>query len=44
MLIEATVADGVVAPEERAYLRAVACEIGLSDAELDRKVAAQIAR
>jgi uncharacterized tellurite resistance protein B-like protein len=42
LLLEATVADGVVAPEERAYLGAVARELGISEAELDGKLAAQM--
>jgi uncharacterized tellurite resistance protein B-like protein len=44
LLVEATAADGIVAPEERAYLDTVARELGMSDAELDRKIAAQMAK
>ena len=42
LLIEATVADGVVAPEEKAYLEAVGHELGISPAELDKRVAAKL--
>ncbi len=42
LLIEATVADGVVAPEEKAYLEAVGNELGISPAELDERVAAKL--
>jgi uncharacterized tellurite resistance protein B-like protein len=37
-LIEATVADGVIAPEERSYLDAVAAEMGLSSTDLDGRI------
>jgi uncharacterized tellurite resistance protein B-like protein len=42
LLIEATVADGVVAPEEKAYLEAVGQELGVSSDELDKRVAAKL--
>jgi uncharacterized tellurite resistance protein B-like protein len=42
LLIEATVADGVVKPEERAYLDAVANELGVAGADLERRIAAQL--
>ena len=42
LLIEATVADGVVAPEEKAYLEAVGKELGVSSDELDKRVAAKL--
>ncbi len=38
LLIEATVADGVIAPEERSYLDAVAAEMGVSSADLDGRI------
>jgi uncharacterized tellurite resistance protein B-like protein len=41
ILIEATLADGKIAPEERAYLDTVAGAIGLSAAEVDAKLAAR---
>lgn len=44
LLVEATAADGVVAPEERAYLDAVASEIGISHAELERAIAVQLSK
>jgi len=44
LLVEATAADGVVAPEERAYLDVVAREIGMSHAELDRAIAEQLTK
>jgi uncharacterized tellurite resistance protein B-like protein len=42
LLIEATVADGVVAPEEKAYLEAVGQEMGVSSGELEKRVAAKL--
>jgi uncharacterized tellurite resistance protein B-like protein len=42
LLVEATVADGVVAPEEKAYLEAVGKEIGVSAAELDKRIASKM--
>ena len=42
LLIEATVADGVVAPEEKAYLEAVGQELGVWSDELDKRVAAKL--
>jgi uncharacterized tellurite resistance protein B-like protein len=42
LLIEATVADGVVKREEREYLDAVAQELGVAEADLERRVAAQL--
>ncbi len=44
LLIEATAADGVVAPEERAYLQAVGEELGVAGAELEKRIAAQLSR
>jgi len=44
LLIEATVADGVVAPEEKAYLEAVGQELGISSDELDQRVAAKLTK
>lgn len=38
LLIEATVADGKVAPEERAYLDAVAEAIGIGQQELEARL------
>jgi uncharacterized tellurite resistance protein B-like protein len=38
LLVEATLADGVIAPEERAYLDTVAGELGISGPELDRRL------
>jgi uncharacterized tellurite resistance protein B-like protein len=40
LLIEATAADGAVAPEERSYLDVVAAEMGVTGAEVDRALAA----
>jgi uncharacterized tellurite resistance protein B-like protein len=42
LLIAATAADGVVAPEERAYLDAVANELGVSGADLEKRIAAEL--
>jgi uncharacterized tellurite resistance protein B-like protein len=42
LLIQATVADGVVAPEERAYLDAVAGELGLAGPDLEKRIAAEL--
>ena len=42
LLIEATVADGVVKSEERDYLDAVAKELGVVGAELERRIAEQL--
>ena len=42
LLIAATLADGVVAPEERAYLDAVAVELGIARADLERRIANQM--
>jgi uncharacterized tellurite resistance protein B-like protein len=44
LLIEATVADGVVAPEERAYLDAVGAELGVIGAELEQRIALQLSQ
>jgi uncharacterized tellurite resistance protein B-like protein len=44
LLIEATVADGVVAPEERAYLDAVGQELGVTGPDLEKRIAAQLAK
>lgn len=44
LLIEATVADGVVAPEEKSYLETVAAEMGVSGGELDKRLAAKLGR
>jgi len=44
LLLEATAADGVVAPEERVYLGAVAQGLGMSEVELDRRIAQQMAQ
>ncbi|MFT3763995.1 MAG: TerB family tellurite resistance protein [Minicystis sp.] len=43
LLIEAAVADGRIADEERAYLRAVGEVVGLDDAALDRRLAEALA-
>ncbi len=40
ILVEATLADGKIAPEERAYLDTVAGAIGLSASQVDAKLAA----
>jgi uncharacterized tellurite resistance protein B-like protein len=42
LLIQATVADGVVKPEERDYLDAVAKELGVKGPDLEREIAAQL--
>jgi uncharacterized tellurite resistance protein B-like protein len=42
LLIEATVADGVVKREERDYLDAVANELGVAGSDLERQIAAQL--
>jgi uncharacterized tellurite resistance protein B-like protein len=42
LLIEATAADGRIAPEERAYLQAVGAEMGISEAELEKRVTAKL--
>jgi uncharacterized tellurite resistance protein B-like protein len=42
LLIQATVADGVVKPEERDYLDAVAKELGVAGADLERRIAAEL--
>lgn len=42
LLIQATAADGVVAPEERAYLDAVAGELGLAGPDLEKRIAAEL--
>ncbi|HEX9295791.1 MAG TPA: hypothetical protein VF881_08145 [Polyangiaceae bacterium] len=44
LLIEATAADGIVAPEEQAYLEAVAAEVGVSGAELEKRIALQLSQ
>jgi phage I-like protein len=38
LLIEATAADGRIAPEEKAYLEAVGAEMGISGAEIEKRV------
>ena len=38
LLIDAAMADGMVAPEERAYLDAVATEMGVSAGDLERQI------
>lgn len=43
LLIDATVADGAIAPEERRYLEAVAGEIGVSVADVDQRLKAALA-
>jgi len=43
LLVQATVADGVVKPEERDYLDAVAKELGVTGPDLERQIAAQLA-
>ena len=43
LLVQATVADGVVKPEERDYLDAVARELGVAAPDLERQIAAQLA-
>jgi uncharacterized tellurite resistance protein B-like protein len=42
LLIDATAADGKVAPEEKAYLEAVGAEMGVSGAELEKRVGAKL--
>ena len=42
LLIEATVADGVVKPEERDYLDAVAKELGVAGSDLERQISAEL--
>ena len=42
LLIQATVADGVVKAEERDYLDTVAKELGVPGADLERQIAAQL--
>ena len=42
LLIEATVADGVVAPEEKAYLEAVGRSWAFRPDDLDKRVAAKL--
>jgi uncharacterized tellurite resistance protein B-like protein len=42
LLIDATVADGVVAPEEKAYLEAVGQELGVPPAEIEKRVSAKL--
>jgi uncharacterized tellurite resistance protein B-like protein len=42
LLIEATVADGVVKREERDYLDTVARELGVAAPDLERQIAAQL--
>jgi uncharacterized tellurite resistance protein B-like protein len=42
LLIEASVADGKLAVEERAYLQAVAAEMGISNTALQKAVAAKL--
>ena len=44
LLIDATVADGVVAPEERIYLETVAAEMGVSSADLTKRLDAKLGR
>ncbi|HKQ70600.1 MAG TPA: hypothetical protein VJT73_14735 [Polyangiaceae bacterium] len=41
LLIEATVADGLVASEEKAYLEVVATELGVSAGDLEKRIAAR---
>jgi uncharacterized tellurite resistance protein B-like protein len=43
LLVEATVADGKVAPEERAYLDAVAAEMQVPPKELEARIASKLA-
>ncbi len=42
LLIEASVADGKLVSEERAYLQLVAVEMGVSDGALQRAIAAKL--
>jgi uncharacterized tellurite resistance protein B-like protein len=42
LLIEATAADGRIAPEEKAYLEAVGAEMGISEAEIEKRVKAKL--
>jgi uncharacterized tellurite resistance protein B-like protein len=42
LLIQAACADGEVVPEERSYLAAVAAAIGISEADVDAQVKAQL--
>jgi len=42
LLIEAACVDGQIAPEERDYLRAIANALGISEAALAKRVAAQL--
>lgn len=39
LLLEAACADGEIAPEERAYLHAIARSLGIREEELDRRLA-----
>jgi uncharacterized tellurite resistance protein B-like protein len=43
LLLEATVADGVVAPEERVYVETVGKELGVSGSELERRLQSALA-
>lgn len=42
LLIEAATADGKVVPEERSYLQAVAEELGIAKAEINRRIEAEL--
>ncbi len=42
LLIQATVADGVVKPEERDYLDAVAKELGVAGSDLEQQISAEL--
>jgi len=42
LLIEATVADGKIAPEERQYLDAVAAEMKVGPVDLEAQIAAKL--
>ena len=44
LLIEAAAADGNVSDEEREYLHAIAEELGVPVKEIDKRLAAQLAR
>jgi len=44
LLVEAAVADGTVAPEERSYLKVVADEMGVDLSEVDTQIQAQLSK
>jgi uncharacterized tellurite resistance protein B-like protein len=44
LLLEAAVADGKIVPEEREYLGAVAMALGMAEADVERRLAEELAR